>query len=97
MAVEHMVWIKFHEDIPEERQMEHLANLAGLKDRIDVIERIVVGENFTDRSGGFGHGLIVTVASRPDLMTYLDHPAHVEVATPLKADAELRAMDIEVV
>jgi hypothetical protein len=54
------------------------------------------GANFTDRSGGFTHGIIVSVAGRAALSEYLMHPAHVPVAEALKADlADLRVMDIE--
>ena len=41
-------------------------------------------------------GLIVSLPDRESLPRYLEHPYHVEVATPLKEDAELMAMDIEV-
>lgn len=95
MAVDHMVWIKFNEGVGPERIREHLDNLGNMKGIVPAIKEVRIGENFTDRSGGFTHGLIVTVESREALPEYLNHPHHVEVATPLKEDAELRAMDIE--
>jgi len=96
MAVHHMVWMTFHEHVTPQRIAEHVANLRAMAEQIEVIESVSVGENFTDRSGGFTHGLIVTVASRDALPQYLQHPHHVAIAAPLKEDAELRAMDIEV-
>lgn len=96
MAVEHMVWIKFKDEVPATRRKEHLDRLAALMGKVPAIQAIKVGENFTDRAKGFTHGLIVTVATRADLPAYLNHPAHVEAAAPMKQDAaEVMAMDIE--
>ncbi|MFA9477890.1 Dabb family protein [Phycisphaerales bacterium AB-hyl4] len=95
MAVEHMVWIKFNDDVSEARKREHLDGLRSLKGKVPGIEKLAVGENFTDRSGGFTHGLLVTLTSRDALKVYADHPEHVAVAGPLKADAELRALDFD--
>lgn len=96
MPVEHMVWIRFKEGVTAERKALHMRNLAALAETVSAIESIRVGENFTDRAGGFTHGLIVTVATREDLPRYLNHPKHVEAAAPMKEDAaEVVAMDIE--
>jgi len=94
MAVEHMVWIRFNDGVSAERIREHLAGLAGLRDKVPGILELVVGRNFTDRAGGFTHGLLVRLESRAALQTYIDHPEHVAVAGPLKQDAEVRALDI---
>jgi len=93
--VEHMVWIRFHDGVSEERIAEHMAGLAGLAETVPGIEALSVGENFTDRSGGFTHGVLVRLESPEALRRYLEHPEHVKVAGPLKEDAEVRAMDIE--
>ncbi|MEX0744641.1 MAG: Dabb family protein [Phycisphaeraceae bacterium] len=95
MPVEHMVWINFKPGVTAERKQQHLDGLRSLKGKVPGIRRLAVGENFTDRSGGFTHGLLVTLDSREALATYADHPEHVKVAGPLKADAELRALDFE--
>lgn len=96
MAVEHMVWIKFHDGISAARIAEHMQNLAGLKDRIPQVKSLRLGRNFTERANGFTHGLIVTLDSPEALDVYLKCDEHVAVATPLKQDAELMAMDFEV-
>ncbi|MHC4995354.1 MAG: Dabb family protein [Planctomycetota bacterium] len=96
MAVEHMVWIKFNEGVEQDLIDEILANLRALEGTVPAIRRLVVAENFTDRANGYTHGLIVTVADRDALPEYIEHPAHVEAATPLKANAQVMAMDIEV-
>ena len=95
MAVEHMVWIKFHEHVDEERIGEHLSSLSGLSDQVPGILELKVGENFSHRSGGFTHGMLVRFADRSALQHYAEHPEHVRVANALIADAEVRALDIE--
>lgn len=96
MAVEHMVWIKFHEGVSGARIDEHMAGLLGLKGKIPGVIDVKVGANFTDRAKGFTHGLMVKLSDRAALAAYGPHPAHQAVAKPLSADAELMAMDIEV-
>ncbi len=95
MAVEHMVWLKFRPGVSPQQIQQHLDNLASLPEHVPAISAMRVGVNFTDRANGYTHGFIVTVETRDDLPRYLQHPYHVKVATPLKADAELLAMDIE--
>ena len=52
-----------------------------MKTQISVILAISCGENFTDRGKGYTHGIQVQLASRADLPTYLEHPAHVALKT----------------
>ncbi|MCC7203530.1 MAG: Dabb family protein [Phycisphaeraceae bacterium] len=94
--VEHMVWIKFRSGVTPQRIEEHLTGLAGLSKTVPGVTKLSIGPNFTDRANGFTHGLLVTLASREALQTYQFHPEHVKVAGPLRQDAELMAMDIEV-
>ena len=95
MPVHHMVWIRFNPDVSAARIEEHLENLRSMSQYIPAIHDLHVGAEWTDRPHGFTHGLIVTVAGRGDLPAYIQHPYHVQVAGPLKQDAQLMAMDIE--
>ena len=95
MPVDHMVWIKFKPGTEQERIAEHLANLSALQDDVPGIIDVRVGENFTDRAQGYTHGLIVTLHDRAGLDVYRDHPRHVAVASALRQDADLMAMDFE--
>jgi len=54
-----------------------------------------LGKNFTDRAKGFTHGLVVTLENKAALPIYADHPEHMAVATELRKDAEVMAMDFE--
>ena len=95
MAVYHMVWIRFHDEVTDQRRSAHLEALRSLPDRVPGIEKLHVGENLTDRARGFTHGLLVKLTDRSALEAYGPHPEHQKVAAPLQEDAELMAMDIE--
>ncbi len=95
MAVAHSVWIRFRPGITAQTAQQHMDALASLTGIVDCITRLTLGENFTDRANGFTHGMLVELPSRADLITYATHPQHVEIATALKRDADVMAMDYE--
>lgn len=88
MAIEHVVAFKFKAGIPESTRESHMTALRELVPQIEAIEALRCGKNFSDRAQGFDYGLIVTVADRKGLQAYLEHPAHLAAAGPLKADCE---------
>lgn len=94
--IEHMVWMKFKPEVAPDRIEQHLANLRALAGRIPGVVSIRAGANFTNRSGGYTHGMLVTLTDKAALDVYLPHPEHVAAATPLKQDADLLVLDIEV-
>ena len=53
-----------------------LSSIRKLDDRVPNIVDLPDGENFSERSKGRTHGLLVCVWSRGDLRAYLDHPEH---------------------
>ena len=74
-----------------------MESCRSLVDRVPALISLECGASFTDRAGGFTHGIIVTLADREALDAYLNHPDHIPVGDALKADlADLRVMDIEV-
>ncbi|MEO0997525.1 MAG: Dabb family protein [Pseudomonadota bacterium] len=95
MAVHHMVWMKFHAGVGDKRIDEHLTALRSLPADVPGIRGLNCGVNFTDRAGGYTHGLSVVLDDREALGVYAEHPRHVEVATALRADADLMALDYE--
>ena len=95
MAVQHIVIIKFRDGVTPERIEWHLAGLRSLKDRVPGIRDLSVGANFTDRAAGHTHGVVVTLDDRAALPQYISHPAHVEVATALRAESDYLVMDYE--
>jgi len=95
MAVNHMVWICFRDGVPAERIAEHLGALQSLRARVPDILELHLGRNFTDRADGYTHGLSVILADRAALAAYAAHPDHVAVATALRQDAKILALDYE--
>jgi len=77
--VEHLVILKFKTDATEEQVNAFMENARGLKDKIEGVVNFSVGENFTDRSQGYTHGVCVRFKDRAALEHYLPHPDHQEV------------------
>jgi len=95
MAVNHLVWLKFGADVPAERVQAHLNALQDLRSQLPGVVDLTLGANFTERANGFTHGLVVTLRDKAALAGYAVHPRHVEVATALRKDAEILALDYE--
>lgn len=97
MTVKHIAWLRFKPGINEERINHHMEACRALVGRVPAIINLECGKDFMGRSGGFTHGIIVTLRNREALPAYLNHPIHVPVASALKADLEeLRVLDIEI-
>jgi hypothetical protein len=96
MTVEHMVWFRFREDVPQAKRDDYAARLKALEGVVPGVLRIEVGENFTNRALGCQLGLLVTLGSREALDAYQVHPEHVAVAQGLRADCDqILAFDFE--
>ena len=68
-----------NDEVDEETRMNSLKAVESLKDRIDGIEKIESGKDFSGRAGEFTHALIVTMRDKDVLGAYGPHPAHKEV------------------
>jgi hypothetical protein len=95
MAITHMVWIKFNDAVAPATVDGHLAGLSSLQDTVPGITSLTIGANFTDRANGFTHGLLVVLPDKAALETYITHPDHVAVATALRRNALVQALDYE--
>jgi hypothetical protein len=95
MAVNHVVLFRFNEGVPAGRVEAHLRALATLPDRVPGITAMSLGASFSERSRGYTHALVVTLRDRAALAAYGPHPAHMEVAAPLRQDAELLVVDYD--
>jgi hypothetical protein len=97
VALLHIAWLRFNPGVSTERINKHLEACRALVGPVPVVQDLKCGANLSDRAGGLTHGIVVTLPDHAALPAYLDHPAHVPVATALKADvAELRVMDLQV-
>lgn len=95
MPVNHVVLLKFNEGVAADRIDQHLRALATLPERVPGITAFSLGANYSERSRGYTHALVVTLRDRAALAAYGPHPAHVEVAAPLRQDAELLVVDYD--
>lgn len=97
MTAMHIAWLKFKDGVCHECIEHHMAACRALVGRVPAVMNLECGANYTDRAGGFTHGIIVTLPNRDALPLYLNHPEHVPVADALVADlADLHVMDLEV-
>ena len=81
--VEHIVLFKVKEGTPIDAVTAMTDGLGELKNRVPGILDLSVGTNFSDRSKGFTHGLVVRFRDRASLNEYIPHPAHQEVVQGL--------------
>lgn len=74
-----------------------MAACRSLVGKVPALVNLECGRSLSDRSGGYTHGIICTLAKFEDLPAYLDHPEHMKIVVPLKEDiADLKVMDLEV-
>jgi hypothetical protein len=95
--IEHIVLFKWKPEATSEQIVAAIEGLRGLKKLLPEILDLTIGENFTERSQGFTHGLVVRFADKAGLETYGPSEAHQYVVknliTPIRAD--VLAVDYE--
>ena len=89
--IEHIVLIRWKEEASPEAIETALAGLRQLKGKIAGIVDLTCGANFSERSQGYTHGLVVRFTDRAALDAYLPHPEHQHVVqnliNPIRADS----------
>ena len=81
--VDHLVLFTVKGDARAEDVEDLLASLRGLKKGVPDVVDLSVGENFSERSQGYTHGLFVRFQSVDDLRSYISHPEHRSVVEKL--------------
>ena len=96
--IEHIVLFKVKANTPPQSIAAMTDGLKGLKASVPGIVDLSVGANFSDRSKGFTHGLVVRFQDRAALDGYIPHPAHREVVEKLirPITEDVLAMDYEI-
>mgnify|MGYP006103013971 CR=1 FL=1 len=79
MTVQHIVMLEFNDGVAEDVKMSALQSIHGLQGKIDGIERVQSGKDFSGRAGDFTHSVIVTMRDKGVLSAYGPHPDHKEV------------------
>ena len=81
--IDHLVFLATREDASSEDIEDLISSIRGLRDTVPGVVDLTVGENFSERSGGYTHGIFVRFESREDLQGYLKHPDHIAVVQKL--------------
>ena len=94
----HIVLFKWTEEATPEAIAGALEGLGQLKAKIPGIIDLSCGTNFSERSQGFQHGLVVKFTDKTALEAYTPHPDHQAVVHNLIKPilAEILAVDYEV-
>ncbi|RKP05221.1 stress responsive A/B barrel domain-containing protein [Thamnocephalis sphaerospora] len=95
MAVIHIVLIKFKPEATTSERQALMTEMNTLRD-IPCVRSLSFGENFTHRSEGYTHALVVGVETKDDVVAYMIHPIHQAFSAKLATFAESRlAVDFE--
>jgi hypothetical protein len=80
MTIEHVVLMKRNEDFPREEVRPLFDRSRDLFKKIPGILSLSLGENFSEHSKGFTHGLFIRFEGRDALDLFMKNPYHLEVA-----------------
>ncbi|KAI9595244.1 stress responsive A/B barrel domain-containing protein [Syncephalis fuscata] len=95
MAVLHIVLLKFKPEATTSERHDILQDINTLS-AIPCVRGIQFGENFTQRSQGYTHALVVQLEQKEDVMAYAVHPLHQAFVARLSPLTEsLLAVDFE--
>jgi Stress responsive A/B Barrel Domain len=81
--IDHLVFLAVREEVSQEDTEDLISSFRGLKETVPGVVDLTVGENFSERSGGYTHGLFVRFESAEDLQRYMKHPDHLAVVEKL--------------
>lgn len=83
--IDHLVLFTVRDDASGEEVRGLLDALAGLKGTVPGVVDLSVGENFSERSRGYTHGLFARFRTVDDLQAYAGHPDHLSAVEKLDA------------
>lgn len=75
--IDHLVLFAAKDDASPEDIEDLLETLRGLRNSVESVVDLSVGEDFSGRGGGYTHGLFARFEDRDGLTQYLKHPEHV--------------------
>jgi hypothetical protein len=96
--IEHIVLFRWTDAASEEAKTNVMTKLRQLKGKIPGIVDLTCGANFSDRSKGYTHGLVVRFTDRAALQIYGPHPEHQRIVQNLikPIAADILALDYEI-
>lgn len=96
--IEHIVLFRWTPGASPEAIDHVMDGLRGLQEQIPGIVDLACGKDFSGRTQGYTHGLVVRFTTREALEAYGPHPAHQHVVktliNPIRAD--VLAFDFEI-
>ena len=81
--IDHLVFVAVRENAAPEDVDDLVSSIKSLKDAVPSVVDLSVGENFSERSGGYTHGIFVRFESVEGLQEYMKHPDHLAVVEKL--------------
>ncbi|MDE2126974.1 MAG: Dabb family protein [Armatimonadetes bacterium] len=96
--IEHLVLFKWRDTVTPRDVAEIREALLGMRGRIDGLQDLVCGENFSERAQGWQFGLAVRFETREALEAYARDPVHEKVVEQFinPARSEVLALDFEI-
>ena len=91
MTVQHIVSIRFNDDVERQRIDEDLAAPRALEETTPELIQLTLVQDVMARARGYTRGLIDTQEDRAVLDSCAAHPYHVSVAQDVAADDSLPA------
>ena len=76
----HIVLFKWKSGVSKREIQKVFSDLKNLKNKLEGIDDIKSGENFSKYSEGFGYGPVVLAKDKKALENYRNHPLHLEIA-----------------
>ncbi len=93
--IDHLVFLAAREAASSEDLEDLTSSIRGLKDTVPSVVDLSVGVNFSERSGGYTHGVFVRFDSVEGLQEYMKHPDHLAVVEKLDALTSRIVVDYE--
>lgn len=96
--IEHLVLFQWTPDASAEAVAQVVTELRALKSQIPGVLDLTCGENFSPRSQGYTHALVVRFDDRTALEAYGPNPAHQRVVQEFIAPirANVLSLDYEI-
>jgi hypothetical protein len=94
-VIDHLVFLAANEDASPEDIEDLVSSIRRLKDSVPGVVDLTVGENFSERSGGYTHGIFVRFERVEDLQGYMKHPDHLAVVEKLDRLTDRIVVDYE--
>ena len=86
MSIKHVVLVEWKDNADEATINDFFNSVSDFVGKIDGVQEVEWGINFTDRAGNFSHAGIVTMDNKETLEKYGPHPLHqaaLSIASPI--------------